>query len=436
MSTINKYLEELLGSQDLTSDQESTLREHKKEVTDFLNSEFGDDAPKIKYAGSRQKGTMIRDSYDLDIVCYFPNTDTRTLKEIRDDVSAHLRTKYFIQSKASAERILNLSDSTTPGNYHIDVVPGRFIEGSDDVFLHVSGGEKDHLQTNLKTHINYITNGGCVPIIRLAKIWAHRNRIEIKTFVLELFVVETLSGSKNKDDLKKSFLKVLDGMKNSFGTIQLIDPANTNNVVSKLISTSTKNMVVSAAETAFSRLDVSDDVDDWRDVLCDNNDKTNSLTTEQEKDIISPEEAAEISLGNYSHKETPPWPKDIQGSVEIKKCVVAGGPTLGSNGWPLTDGRSLNYFAEVSGISSPYEVWWQVVNTGEHAASIDGGLRGKLEKPKNPSRPLEQSESTMYTGRHWVQCYIVKNDYLIAESKPFYLNVVNKTRKKFRARHH
>ena len=87
--TPEKFLQSLLASQDLSPEQERTLQAHKKEVTDFLRTEFGDE-PKIKYAGSREKGTMIKDNYDLDIVCYFPSTDTRSLKEIREDVSNHL----------------------------------------------------------------------------------------------------------------------------------------------------------------------------------------------------------------------------------------------------------------------------------------------------------------------------------------------------------
>ena len=82
------------------------LQAHKKEVTDFLRTEFGND-PVIKYAGSWAKGTMIRDCYDLDIVCYFLSSDTRSLKEIRDDVAHRLATHYLTATKASAERIVD-----------------------------------------------------------------------------------------------------------------------------------------------------------------------------------------------------------------------------------------------------------------------------------------------------------------------------------------
>jgi hypothetical protein len=212
---------------------------------------------------------MICDRYDLDIVCYFPSTDERSLKEIREDVASRLAEKYLLDHKASAERILDLKGADAPGDFHIDVVPGRFIEDTKDVFLHVAYGDKERMQTNLKTHINYIANSGCVPVIRLIKLWAHRNNVKIKTFVLELFVVETLSGSRSKDDLKKSYLNVLEAFKDKFTSTELVDPANSNNVVSRPMSAAEKMLIAQAATTTYDNIKDSDDVTLWRGAFKD-----------------------------------------------------------------------------------------------------------------------------------------------------------------------
>lgn len=264
--TIEEFLKDLLTSQVLSPEQEHALEANKKEVTDFLRAEFGE-GPVIKYAGSYAKGTMIREAYDLDIVCYFPSSDTRTLKEIREDVSAHLSKKYLMQDKASAERITNLKGASAPNGYHIDVVPGRFIKGTKDVFIHVTYGEKGRMQTNLKTHIDFIANSGCVDTIRLAKLWSHRNNLEIKTFVLEIFIVTSLNGSRNKANPKLAFLEVLEAMKNKFGALALEDPANSGNQISKLISPSHRVIVVNAAEEAWKKISKADDVTDWKAVF-------------------------------------------------------------------------------------------------------------------------------------------------------------------------
>ncbi|HEV7449565.1 MAG TPA: nucleotidyltransferase [Candidatus Paceibacterota bacterium] len=261
--TPQKYLEELLASQDLSPRQVLDLESHKDEVTKFLQAQFGS-APKIKYAGSWVKGTMISDRYDLDIVCYFLHTDSRSLKEIREDVAKRLSAKYLTRQKSSAERILDLKGVAAPGDFHIDVVPGRFIEGSDDVFLHVQYGDKERMLTNLKTHIDHIVGSGCVPLIRLTKLWAHRNRVEIKTFVLELFVIDALTGSRNKGNLKEGFLEVLKAFRDDFATTQLIDPANTNNIVSQLMEPAEKSAIAQAADKTLDGIDGSDSLADWQ----------------------------------------------------------------------------------------------------------------------------------------------------------------------------
>lgn len=264
--TVQEFLQDLLASQDLEPAQEKLLKEHKKEVTDFLRAEFGDD-PVIKYAGSYEKGTLIRERYDLDIVCYFPSTDSRTLKEIYDDVANHLREKYIVEEKASAIRITGMKGADSSNGYHIDVVPGRFIEGTKDVFLHVTYGEKERMQTNLKTHIEHITGSGCIETIRLAKLWAQRNNLEIKTFILELFVVQSLSGYRHKANLQSAFVEVLDKFKSDFQTVQLVDPANSANVVSKSLHSSARLMVAQAAEAAWEKIAHSNEVMDWQSVF-------------------------------------------------------------------------------------------------------------------------------------------------------------------------
>ncbi len=298
--TIDKYLQNLLATQDLSEKQEKDIQTHKAEVTSFLRTEFGNE-PVIKYAGSKEKGTMISDRYDLDIVCYFPSSDNRSLKEIREDVANRLAEKYLLNHKASAERILDLKGSESPVDFHIDVVPGRFIENTKDVFLHVAYGDKERMQTNLKVHISHIKDSGCVPIIRLVKLWAYRNNVNIKTFVLELFVVKVLSGYKDKGDLRKGFLKTLEEFKNNFSSTQLIDPANTNNIVSQLISDIEKGLIIDAAKKTFDNIFESEDISKWQDAFVD--------TTIQSSNV-SPLAAGASYIVGGSFKPNKPWAAD------------------------------------------------------------------------------------------------------------------------------
>lgn len=49
-----------------------------------------------------------------------------------------------------------------------------------------------------------------------------------------------------------------------------------------------------------------------------------------------------------------------------------------------------------------YEVYWKVRNSGDEAR-MRGQLRAEIRR-----RGERITETTAYTGRHWVECYIVR----------------------------
>ena len=77
--TTKEYLESVLDAQTFADDDQEIkdLRQNRDEVKDCLLEVFGSPKPSIKWAGSMSKRTMIRDSYDGDVTCYFEHGDTR-----------------------------------------------------------------------------------------------------------------------------------------------------------------------------------------------------------------------------------------------------------------------------------------------------------------------------------------------------------------------
>lgn len=259
---MSTHLKGLLGLQELSTTQNSELETHKTEVELFLRQEFGQ-SPVIKIAGSVSKGTAISESYDLDIVVYFPSTDARTIKEIYDEVHKKLASRYTINPKTSALRITGVSNSNNNSDYHIDVVPGRFIQGTDDVFLYMNFADRERMQTNLKTHINYITQSGCQEIIKLVKLWKVRNDIVFKTFILELFVINALEGMRDKSDLETGFKTVMEAFVNN-SHVELVDPANSANVVSRTVSDLGRINMKAKAQEALDIMRKNSSDDKWK----------------------------------------------------------------------------------------------------------------------------------------------------------------------------
>jgi hypothetical protein len=206
---------------------------------------------------------MIVESYDLDIICYFPSDTEKTLKEIYKDVWNALSSHYKLEAKSSAIRIRKEEPEQAEHDYHIDVVPGRFIQGTDDVFLYMNFADRERMQTNLKTHINYITQSGCQEIIKLVKLWKVRNDIVFKTFILELFVINALQGIRDKTELENAFKTVMEAFVNN-SHVELVDPANTANVVSRTISDLGRQNMKAKAQEALDIMRKHSSDDKWK----------------------------------------------------------------------------------------------------------------------------------------------------------------------------
>src|SRR6476661_6538959 len=195
----NKYLKSVLSSQDLKNDSKELkeLRAERERVKSTLFAAYSGEPPSIRYAGSYAKETLIKESYDLDMTCYFDRDSTvagETLAEIFASVQSTLSKTYYVAPKTSALRL----ESTDRRYFHIDVVPGRFVDDERaDVFLHQNNGTKERLKTNLDIHVDHIKNSGLTDPIRLLKLWKTRRALRLKQFVFELLIIDILQDKKS-----------------------------------------------------------------------------------------------------------------------------------------------------------------------------------------------------------------------------------------------
>lgn len=124
------------------------------------------------------------------------------------------------------------------------------------------------------------------------------------------------------------------------------------------------------------------------------------------------------------HCQKPHWPIILYYHVCVSAkykfkdswCIFNSGEQLGKHLKLLFTGRTNT--------PPPFQVYWQVVNTGDEARDAKG-LRGVIF----PSRTsgiggLTQRESTLYIGTHWIECFIVKDNICIARSGKFIVRIV------------
>lgn len=261
--TNNQYLEKVLSSQNLTSDSAElkALQAHRADVEKLLLKNFAKSNPTIRYGGSIAKGTLIKEAYDLDMICYFERDDTpagATLKEIYESTEAALQADYLVERKTSALRLKSKAEDQLGLDFHIDVVPGRYTdEEKGDTYIYQASAEKCRLKTNLETHIDYIKGSGVVDAIRLMKLWRERNGLRIKTFALELLTIELLQ-SKKTGTLATQLEHIWMELKDNVDSITIEDPANpTGNDLSELLNASVKQALSLVAASTLKLIETT-----------------------------------------------------------------------------------------------------------------------------------------------------------------------------------
>jgi hypothetical protein len=258
--TDNEYLQAVLKAQELSekSQEWKDLINRKEQVEKLLRDAFPDSSPTIRYGGSKAKGTLIIEMYDLDIVCYFPNNDTsagETLEDIYNNVAAALEKEYTVVRKRSA---LRLQDKQRV-DFHIDVVPGRFTDNTKtDCYLYQKDAEKCRLKTNLDVHIRTIRDSGLLDPIRLLKLWKARKALQVKQFAFELLIIDLESARKTKP-LTEQLTHVWEKIRDLSEPPKVEDPANTSgNDLTPLLTGSVWSELQNAAKSTLQTVEDSD----------------------------------------------------------------------------------------------------------------------------------------------------------------------------------
>jgi hypothetical protein len=131
-----------------------------------------------------------------------------------------------------------------------DVIPAKKQSGyTNDHSIYLS--KKDSwTQTNVEQHVKLVKESGRLDEIRITKIWSRLHKLEFPSFYLELAVIEALKWQP-KDNLASNFLKVLRYLSTTFQNQRFVDPANSNNIISDLLTESEKKVIAARAKEGY-----------------------------------------------------------------------------------------------------------------------------------------------------------------------------------------
>ena len=131
---------------------------------------------------------------------------------------------------------------------------------------------------------------------------------------------------------------------------------------------------------------------------------------------------------DVAHRQKPSWYMQLNSysRVRINARVIKNGyrpKNYFNNGDKLPKNTSLHFIANTN-VPKPYDVYWQVVNTGEEAQNVDALRGGFYETSQIKKGKKIRQESTLYKGTHWVECFIVKQGVCVARSGELVVNIV------------
>lgn len=128
-----------------------------------------------------------------------------------------------------------------------------------------------------------------------------------------------------------------------------------------------------------------------------------------------------------TYVQEPEWILDLQPNSRSVTVVTRQNgfrsATYSKGPIAVVKGRDLFFTAFVKGIAPPFEIKWQVVNTGTEAR-LANALRGGFYYGSGKFGE-DHKESTLYRGIHWVECFVIKNEVCHARSGKIKIKILD-----------
>jgi len=393
------------------------LREKLETKLEFKGKD--DDETYSFLTGSYSRNTAIRPPKDVDFFIVLNdkkygdlkpsellNLLEKTLKEILPDITIFQQT-HSVTIEYDEE-------------FSIDVIPAFEINSELYKIPHVSEKSDSWLESNPKIHGEKLTesndtvNGLLVPLVKLLKAWKRDKCSYVKSFHLELLAIEIINNS-DIESYANGINLFFDSASNYLENSCIVDPANSDNFVDNYLTDdergSLKYLINAEATIAQNAVNL------------ENNGKTDEAIKEWDKIFTFNPEKKKSLTSKQSHERTLSYPENLQYKIKITSKLF--NPTLNkykenyySNSRKLPKGWKLRFYVDNSGIPDPKKVFWQVVNTGKEAERAND-LRGEILDDQGFNR---RDEHTKYQGTHYVNCFVVKDNYCVAKGR-FFVNI-------------
>lgn len=243
--TANEYVSHIIQKHKLQDPIDNDTKLHIISPLEQIISEWaGVHLCDIKLSGSRAKGTAIDISTDLDLFISLSSKTPFTLKYIYDSLYKCMKEKQI------EVREQNVSIGIIYRNKKIDLVPAtRQGQYGNDHSLYLRK-TNTWTKTNIDKHITFVRESRRLGEITALKIWRENHKLEFPSIYLECFAIEALKG-RPLCMLAENFLYLLQFISDNILTKKILDPANTNNILSNELTQQEKRILATSAKNSL-----------------------------------------------------------------------------------------------------------------------------------------------------------------------------------------
>jgi len=245
---------------------------------------------KMMVSGSLAKGTALRTLNDIDVACYVSGADAPSdVPKLLDYIAEKLRKAFpnFAPDQVKPQTY-SISVSFKGSGLDVDIVPILYY-GDDNWYGNlVSQDDGSFLKTSIPLHLDFIRKRKqkhvehFSQVVRLAKYWARKAKIEKDGFRFKSFMIELIFAKLSDDgnifsdypEALQSFFTYIattdirelivfddyystDKVDSVSTRVKIIDPVNEENNVSNLYTNAQADMIVDAALDAGDAIDAA-----------------------------------------------------------------------------------------------------------------------------------------------------------------------------------
>ncbi len=249
----DNYLQNILTREQVDTGPFSPVRAVQAHIQPIIANWASIHLVSVAPSGSFAKGTANKSGTDIDLFISLSDSVSETLGDIYSKLFTLMTNKGYRPTRQ------NVSINVKVNGYSVDLVPGKRQNTFTSDHSLYRRKANSWTKTNVTKHITEVVNARRSSEIRILKLWRNQKGLDFPSFYLELTVLNALR-QQGFGSLSNNVLRVFEYLRDTFPNAQVIDPANTNNIISEDLTLTERQRVRSMAIQALGAAN-------WNDIV-------------------------------------------------------------------------------------------------------------------------------------------------------------------------